>query len=191
MTANRAQSWADLVDRTVELWEVEPPLNFVDWMDNHFYLSGESSSSQGPWKTHSFQRGPSFAMTDLAVAIMIECKPSQVGATKRTTALIGYEAAHRHRNCISYNPTAEDSLDFSINHVGSMLRDCPTVSSKLLVPLEKQHSTNTHKRRIFKGATVWCRGGKTANAFQRLTADTVIIEDFDRFDDDIRGREKG
>ena len=83
---NVTQPWETLASNTAELWDSDPPQNFVDWMDSNFYLSGESSSSQGLWTTYPFQRGPSFAMTDLAVAIMIEMKPSQTGATKRQTA---------------------------------------------------------------------------------------------------------
>lgn len=161
--------------------------NVVDWMDDNFKLSAATSNNPGPWTTAAFQRGPTFSMAALHVRLHVEQKGSQVGATKRVTGVLGYDLAVRRRKCISWNPTLEDARDYSQSHFFSMLEDCKVVRAAMLVrDIYRRSVYNRLTRRMFRGAVIWFRTASTAQAFQRLTADTGVVDDFDRVPKEIQ-----
>lgn len=74
------------------------PLNFPDWMDTYFYLSGDSSAGGGQWRCYPYQRGLCLFMADLDITDLFIKKQAQIGATKIATGLALYSVTHRGRN---------------------------------------------------------------------------------------------
>ena len=160
----------------------------MDWMDSEMVLSEDSAAEAGPWTTYSSQRGPFFAMAALSMQIVAIIKGSQVGFTKGITGFVGYEASARNRSTLVYNPTADDSDEFSTTHFMAMVKAVAAVRAHLMVrEIDASHRNNTMMRKVFRRATVWLRGAQRSTSFQRYTADTVICEDFDRMPQVVMG----
>lgn len=181
-------SFREISAEVSTLWRPLPYQSFVDWMDENFYLSAESSATEGRWKTLPFQRGPTFAMADPRIKTYGEQKPAQKGASKRLTGYVGYAASRLRRNVIVYQPTKDDASDYANTQFLSMLKTCPAVAKTLRSSdPEKIDRDNTQKRRVFEGAIVYIRAGNTGTNFRRITGDDIIFDDLDGAAKSVRG----
>lgn len=168
-----------IVETVAPVWRAEPEQNFVDWMDEHFKLTSESSGVASDWVTRPFQRAMSFAMADLAVPLFVECKPAQVGATKRCVAYYGYTLRERQRKVCIWQPTQTDIDDFSEVQLASMIRECPRVREALIGDIDTPSRGNSKGRRQFRGATAYARTAGSARNFRGISLDDAILDDYD------------
>src|SRR5690606_31074061 len=69
-----------------------PKLNLVEWADTYRYLSPESSSIPGKWKTSNVEaaRGPMLAVTDPKVKKITVMGPTQLLKTELINNIVGY-----------------------------------------------------------------------------------------------------
>ena len=161
------------------------PQSSVDWADEHFYLSPESSSTQGPWTTLPYQRAILLTMTNDDVRNISMIKSARVGYTKLLCVATSYLIAHRRRNGVIYQPTDSDASDFVADEINTTLRDVPALGGLLMCDPDKLSRYNTTSKKTFAGAVLDIKGGKSARNYRRLTKDFVIYDELDGFDSDI------
>lgn len=164
------------------------PVQLADWADANFYMSPESSYAEGEWATIPFQRAPLNMMGNDEIEELDIEKSARIGYTKMLMAATAYGAAHRKRNQITYLPTDDAAARFMKEHVNPMIRDvCPVreIASWLG---KKNHPFNTLTDKTFDTRRkLWVLGGAAGKNFREKSADTVVMDELDGFDEDIDG----
>lgn len=165
----------------------EPPMTAVQWADEHFYMSSESSYHEGKWTTDPFQVAILNAMGNDLIAVVNFVKSARIGYTKLLMANIGYKLQHKRRNIVMWSPTDPDSEGISKRHVDGLVRDVPVI--KDLAPwFGKKHRDNTLDQKVFSNRkSLWIRGGKASRNYRELSADEAIYDELSNFDPDIDG----
>jgi phage terminase large subunit GpA-like protein len=173
---------------TNNIWIVEQPPPFPDWMEEHFVLTEESSAtgSAGPWKNRPSQRGLGHAMANLNIQTYIERAPAQVGKSKRLAGLYGYNVRELRRNVIIYQPTDPLAKTFSVTQIDGMLMSSPRVAEALLCDPAERHKYNSNKFKVFSGATAYVRGCSDNN-LRQITGDLAVVDDWDGCPRVVRG----
>lgn len=163
------------------------PTTLSDWADANFYMSAESSYVEGPWRTRPFQRVPLNLMGNDAVQELDILKSARVGYTKMIMASVGYQAEHKKRNQIIYQPTDTAAKEFMQDHVQPMIRDVSVVR-RLASWFGKRHPNNTKQHKTFDNRRqLWSLGGTSAKNYREKSVDTVYIDEIDGFEENVEG----
>ena len=120
---NRSRALRSLLNDVFEILHTPPPQNAVDWADEHYYLSPESSGRQQRWSTYPYQRAPLLTMTSDDIKWFNWIKSARVGYTKLLCIATAYFTVHRRRNGVIYQPTDTDAKDFVTDEINTALRD--------------------------------------------------------------------
>jgi len=163
------------------------PLTGSEWADRYFYLSPESSGIEGKWETLPYQKALLNWMCDDDIEEINLIKSARVGYTKCLLATIGYSIEHKRRNIALWQPTDGDAKDFVSDEVETMLRDVPVVGNLLKVPPGTKSKFSTVEKKVFVGAVLDIKGGKSGRNFRRMTKDVVMYDELDGFDVDVDG----
>ncbi len=165
----------------------DPPMTAVQWADEHFYMSSESSYHEGKWTTDPFQVAILNAMGNDLIAVVNFVKSARIGYTKLLLANIGYKLQHKRRNIVMWSPTDTDAKGISKRHVDGLVRDVPVI--KELAPwFGKKHRDNTIEAKTFSNRkSLWIRGGTASGNYRELSADETIYDELSNFDPDIEG----
>jgi phage terminase large subunit GpA-like protein len=171
----------------VEQYRVNVPLLGADWADEYFYLSPESSGIEGRWKCYPYQIALINWMTDDDIEEFNILKSRRVGYTKCLMAAIASEIKQKKRNVAVWQPTDGDAKDFTIDEIDTMLRDVPVLGEMLKCKVGAKSKYNTNDKKVFRGATLDIKGGKSARNYRRMTKDLAAYDEASAFDTDIDG----
>lgn len=163
------------------------PLLSSEWADQHFYLSAESSGVEGKWKSYPYQIGILNWMGSVDIQIFTWRKAARTGYTKCLLADTGYSVTHKKQNVAIWQPTDSDAQDFVSDEINTMIRDVPVVGKALVGKPDVKSSNNTNQKKVFIGAVLDIKGGKSPRSFRRMTKDKVIYDELAGFDSDIGG----
>ena len=162
-------------------------LSMSEWADKYFYLVAESSNLEGRWETLPYQRAIMNAIGGDEIRVVSWQKPARVGYTKIIVIAIGYNAEHKRRSQVVYQPTDTDARDFVKDEIDPAIRDVPVLRQVLLSDPEKKSQYNTRTKKNFIGSSLDIKGGKSARNFRRMTKDNVYYDELDGFDEDVEG----
>lgn len=174
----------ETVARGLEALKVPEPLTLTQWAAKHFYLSAESSQKTQKWRAYGYQVGIMDAMSNDDIEEVDFQKSARLGYTKCLLAMMGYTAQHRRRNQAVWQPTDDDSDDFTKTEVEPMLRDVRIMREVFPAAMAKSKA-NTLQQKKFLGSVLKLRGGKAAGNFRRLTIAVAILDELDGFDWEI------
>lgn len=183
--------WLSDLSRSIELGldalNKDPPQTAVEWADNNFYMSAESSYNEGKWTTEPFQVAILNSMGNDLISVVNFIKSARIGYTKLLMANIGYKIQHKRRNVIMWSPTDPDAESISKSHVIGMVRDVECIRD--LAPwLDKKHADNTLSQKVFANRrTLWILGGKASRNYREKSADEVIYDELSNFDASVEG----
>lgn len=163
------------------------PLIGSEWADQFFYLSPESSGTEGRWKCYPYQIAILNWMTSDDIEEVNFMKSRRVGYTKCLMAASGCLIEQKNRNIAVWQPTDGDAEDFVKDEVNSMLRDVPVLGKKLKCDPGAKSPHNTISKKCFHGSTLDIKGGKSAGNFRRMSKDVAIYDELSKFDLDIDG----
>jgi len=153
-------------------------------MADHFYLSAESSYTQGHWEAYPFQTAIADLMSHPEVEELTVMKSARIGYTKILLGAIGYFAQHKRRNQALWQPTDEDRDEFVKVELEPMLRDVPIM--QLVFPaFLRRNKDNTLLGKHFLGSMLHTRGGKAAKNYRRISVDVALLDELDGFDLDV------
>lgn len=161
------------------------PQTPVEWADEHFYLSSESSYQEGRWETLPFQVAILNSMGNDEIRTVNVIKSARVGYSKMLLAAAAYQVEHKRRNILFLVPTDGSASGFMKSQIETMIRDVPSVRE--LAPwYGSKHRDNTlDTKRFAHGKQLWCRGGAAAKNYRELSADTVIYDELAAFEPDV------
>lgn len=184
------QATADSLDlamrRTHDAFRVDLPQTAVEWADENFYLSAESSGTVGRWETLPFQRAILNAMGSPDIQRVTVYKSARVGFTKMMIAAIGYFAVKKKRSVALWQPTDGDRNEFVKDEIDTAIRDVPAWRNAFPA-FGKKSSENTIERKAFLGSTLWLKGATSAKNFRRITPDVVALDEIDAMPLDVDG----
>ena len=163
------------------------PLSGSDWANQNFYLSPESSGTEGRWTCYPYQVAWLNWMTSDDIEEVNFQKSRRVGYTKCLMAAMGCMVEQKNRNVAIWHPTDGDAKDFVTDEIDTLLRDVPSLGRKLKCDVGAKSKHNTIEKKSFQGATLDVKGGKSARNFRRMTKDVAIYDETDGFDTDIDG----
>jgi len=160
-------------------------MTLVEWADENFYLSSESSYMEGRWETLPFQEAIMNAMGHDDIIYVNLIKSARVGYSQMLRAMLGYFTEHKSRNQLLYQPTDGAAAGFMKAHVETMIRDVPVV--KAMAPwIGKKHRDNTlDTKRFINGKQLWVFGGTAAKNYREKSVDVVSYDELAAFDQDI------
>lgn len=179
------KSLVEAVRRGLKTLEVDPPMTAVEWADEYFYMSSESSYGEGKWTTEFFQVALLNAMGNDLIHELNLPKSARIGYTKMLMANIAYKLKHKKRSICMWSPTDDDAKGIMKKHVDPMIRDVPVI--KAMAPwFGKKHKDNTEDQKTFENRKVlWWLGGKAAGNYREKSPDEVGYDELSSFDADI------
>lgn len=182
-----AQEIMQAVSLGVVACRVEIPLRGAEWADRYFYLSPESSGTEGRWRCYPYQIGLLNWMTSDDIEEVNVMKSRRVGYTKMLLAAAACLIHQKRRNVVTWQPADGDAADFVRDEVDTALRDVPVLGAMLRSDPESKSKYNTIEKKVFVGATWDIKGGKSARNFRRMSKDVAIYDELSAFDADIEG----
>ncbi|MGY6214973.1 phage terminase large subunit family protein [Methylolobus aquaticus] len=170
----------------LEPLRVEAPVTLSGWAARHFYLSAESSYTEGRFVAYPFQVAIMDCMGHDDIVEIDFMKSARVGYTKMVLAAVGYFAEHKKRNQALWQPSDADRDEFTKVELEPMLRDVP-IMEKIFPAFLARHKDNTLKAKKFLTGMLHLRGGTAAKNYRRISVDVCILDELDGFDQDIEG----
>lgn len=161
------------------------PQTPVEWADENFYLSSESSYQEGRWETLPFQVAMLNAMGNDEIRTVNVIKSARVGYSKMLIAASAYQIEHKRRNILILLPTDGAAQGFMKSQVETMIRDVPSVYE--LAPwYGKKHRDNTlDTKRFSHSKQLWCLGGAAAKNYREKSVDTIVYDELAAFEPDV------
>ena len=175
------------IDHVFNNFKTKTPLTGAAWADQNFYLSSESSGTEGRWESYPYQIGPLNWMTSDDIEELNFQKSRRVGYTKCLVAAIACGIEQKNRNAVIWQPTDGDAKNFTMDEVNPVLRDVSVLGEKLKCKPGAKSPYNTVDKKVFNGAILDIKGGKSATNFRRMTKDTGAYDELSAFDLDIDG----
>ena len=164
-----------------------PPITGVQWADENFYMSSESSYIEGAWKTAPSQIAILNSMCNDDIKEVNWLKSARVGYTKLVCIAIGYFIEHKKRNVGVWQPDDGARDGFSKKHIDPMLRDVGVLRS-LFPWLNKKSKQNTIENKSFSnGRELFLLGGKASKNYREKSLDVSIYDELSKFDRDVEG----
>ncbi|MBE0454853.1 MAG: phage terminase large subunit family protein [Roseovarius sp.] len=162
-------------------------LTVSQWADRHRWLSSKQSGERGRWKT---ARNPMLreimdcfsafsSVRDLTVM-----KSSQVGVTEAIVNALGYTIDRDPSPVMVFMPTIESRDTWKIQKLNPLLTETDQIRS-ILGGLRARDSANRQDAIDFPGGILFLSGGNSPNSYAQKSARRVIMDDLDRFAEEI------
>ena len=181
-----------MAKKAAKLWRLPPKLSPVEWCDQHFYLSPESSGTEAPWKTLPNQRAILNCFGGDYCRDITVLKCARVGYTKMLVGAAAYLISYKRRTGAIWQPVDGDATEFKKDEINPALRDVSPLREAMLARDPEQKSKhNTEDRIAFDGAILYVRGAKAAKNFRRLTLDFAMLDEYSAWQPDIDGEGAG
>lgn len=151
---------------------MKPPesLTVSQWAEKNRRLSSETAAEPGRWrnKRTPYLREMMDAFTDPKVRRVIMVAASQVGKSEFINNCIGYIIDQDPGSILFVQPTTIDAKDYSKLRIAPMIRDCPTLSTKVAAP-KSRDSGNTVLQKTYPGGILTlCSSTERKAAGRRL-----------------------
>ena len=160
----------------------KPPekLSLSDWADKYAYLSAESSSEAGRWRTLPYQKAIMDAVTDPDIEQIVVMKSARVGYSKILNHVIGYHIHMDACNMMIVQPTIEDAAGYSKEEIACMIRDTKCLQGLISDPKAKD-GQNTILQKNFPGGTLSLVGANSPRGFRRVSRRIVLFDEVDGY----------
>lgn len=163
----------------LDLFALPPVLTVAEWADQFRYLSSESSSKRGKWKSLPFQIKPMEDVTAPDVRCLVLMWASQItGKTEIVNNSIGRFIDLDPCPILVLQPTVEMAEAWSKERLAPMLRDTPRLRGRIR-DAKSRDSNNTILHKAFPGGHLSIVG---ANAPAGLAARPIRILACDEVD---------
>lgn len=185
LEAITARKTIQAVNHALSVMRKPIPQTVTEWANENFYLSSESSYTEGRWETMPFQVAILNAMGNDDIQTLDVIKSARVGYTKMVLAAQAYFVEHKKRNQMLFQPTDQAATEFMKEHFEPMIRDVPKL--KVLAPwYGTKHRDSTKDRKLFSNQKqVHIKGGASAKNYREKSVDVVIFDELSGFDSNI------
>jgi phage terminase large subunit GpA-like protein len=162
----------------------QPPedLTVSEWADAKRQLSPESSAEPGPWRTSRapYLKEPMDCFNDPKVTRIVMVASSQVGKSELELNIIGYIIDQDPGSILFVHPTNVDAREFSKMRIAPMIRDTPTLATKVSDP-KSRDSGNTILQKTFPGGILTLCGSTEAHALASKPIRYLLGDERDRW----------
>ena len=163
---------------------MKPPENLTvsEWAEKHRRLSSETAAEPGRWRNTRtpYLREPMDAFTDPRIRRVVMVAASQVGKSEFINNTIGYIVDQDPGSVLFVHPTTIDAKDYSKLRIAPMVRDCPTLSTKVVAP-KSRSSGNTVLQKTYPGGILTLCGSTEAHALASKPIRYVFGDERDRW----------
>lgn len=162
-------------------------LTVSEWADRHRVLSSKQSGESGRWRT---SRNPILReimdcfSAHSKVRDVVVMKSSQVGVTEAVVNVLGYTMQHAPCPAMVLMPTIEARDTWKAQKLNPLLQETPAVRD-LLGGLKSRDSANRLDLIDFPGGVLFLSGGNSANSYAQKSVRIIILDDLDRFPEEI------
>jgi phage terminase large subunit GpA-like protein len=163
-------------------------LNLVEWADKYRFLSPESSSMPGKWRTSMVEaaRGPMLAVTDPSVKRISVMACTQFMKTELMINTIGYFVHQDPSPIIVMQPTGSLAETFSKDRIDKMIRDTP-VLKELIADKKSRDSGNTIGHKQFVGGHLTIIGSNSPSELASRPVRITLRDEIDKYEDNKEG----
>lgn len=185
MTAKRKVEYKRtlrLFKRLLGAYATPPEMTVSQWADAYRVLSPEASAERGRWRTDRapYQREILDAVGDARVERVVVKSSAQVGKTEILLNAIGYYMDYDPAPMLYIQPTEDMAEAFSKDRLAPMLRDCPTLSGKVLDTGGKRKG-NTTFHKSFPGGHITMIGANAPSKLASRPIRVLLLDEVDRF----------
>lgn len=171
----------------------DPVMDLVEWADTFLYLPKESASEYGKYRSSRtpFVIEPlkELSMTSKTSKVIVE-KPSQQAATTMGLIMILGIIDMWGGPIQIFFPTERLGTSFSKKRLDPTIRDTKRLQGKIKEKQSKD-SSDTILEKIFPGGSLKIVGANSGASFRSETVKYLILDDFDDYEANIGGAEKG
>ncbi|MEI2466645.1 phage terminase large subunit family protein [Niallia taxi] len=159
-----------------------PDLTVSEWADMYRRLSSESSAEPGQWRTSRapYQKEILDAVNDPELEKIIIMASAQVGKTELLLNAIGYHIDYDPAHILLVQPTVDLAKAFSKERLSPMLRDSPTLKSKVS-DVKSRDSGNTTLQKTFPGGYIALGGANAPSGLASRPIRILLADEVDRF----------
>jgi phage terminase large subunit GpA-like protein len=171
-----------LVESRKTALKPSPRLNLVEWADTYRYLSPESSSIPGKWKTSNVEaaRGPMLAVTEPRVQTITVMGPTQLLKTELINNIVGYFIHQDPAPIIVMQPTGKLAEAWSKDRLDKMLRDTPALANTVK-DKKSRDSDNTILHKSFPGGHVTIVGSNSPSDLAARPVRIALCDEVDKY----------
>lgn len=171
-----------MLRRLFEIYTPPPRLNCREWADEFRFLSKESSSLGGKYRSAiaPYQREPMESVTDPTVQSTCLMWASQVGKTEVINNIVGYFIDADPSPILVVQPTVEFAESWSKERLVPMIRDCPCFAGKVKDPRSRD-SGNTLLHKTFPGGNIAICGANAPAGLAGRPRRVVLLDEVDRY----------
>ncbi len=173
-----------LLQSRIKILRPRPKLNLVEWADKYRYLSSESSSLPGRWKTDRVEvaRGPMLVVTDPNVKRITIMGPTQLMKSSLLENIIGYYAHQDPSPILLAQPTATLAEAFGKDRIDKMFRDSPVLTG-LIAEKKSRDSGNTLTYKAFPGGYLALVGSNSPTDLSSRPIRIALMDEVDKYPD--------
>ncbi|MCD8052248.1 MAG: phage terminase large subunit family protein [Clostridiales bacterium] len=172
----------ELFQKVFKKLEPPPDITLSQWADKYRYLSSESASEPGRWRTDRapYQREPMNAITDPHNRKIILMWASQLGKTDSAILnTVGYFMHYDPAPIMILQPTVEMAETVSKNRLSPMLRDTPVLAE--LARNKSRDKANTIQEKQFPGGYITLQGANSPAALASRPIRILCADEIDRY----------
>jgi len=175
-----------IIDYGINVLKPKPKLTGSEWAEEYFFLSAESSSAPGKWKTRPWQKEILDAMTDNKTPIVVFKKPTRVGYTKMLGIAAAYYIHQRPSVQLHYQPNADEAKGFAEDEFEPMVRDNKVISDLIETPnMRGRIKKEKTVKKLYPGGYAEFLGAESDRNFNRRTARVVSGDELDTWKKEV------
>ena len=161
-----------------------PPrdLTISQWADKYRYLSPESASEPGKWKTLPFQRTIMDSISDRSIHRTVVKACTQLIKTEAILNSIGYFVHQDPGPILVLQPRDADAKAFSKERIAPMIRDTPVLRG-LFMESKGRNSNNTIEEKMFPGGMLAITSAGSAPNLARRAIRFLFCDEVDKYPD--------
>jgi phage terminase large subunit GpA-like protein len=165
-----------------EVWKPPPRLSVSAWADAERFLSAESSSEPGRWRTHraEYQRAILDAFSDPALENVVVQSSAQVGKTEILNNVVGYFIDQDPSPMQVVYPDIKMAEAWSKDRFTPMARDTPALRGKI-ADAKSRSAENRILHKRFAGGHLTISGSNAPASLASRPIRIVLCDECDRF----------
>lgn len=165
-----------------------PKIDLVTWADTYRFLSPESSSQPGRFRTSEVEagRGPMLAVTDPSVKKITILACTQLMKTELINNVVGYFIHQDPSPIIVMQPTVSLAKTWSKDRLAPMIRDTP-VLNELVKTKKSRDSGNTLQHKSFPGGHITVIGSNSPSELASRPVRVTLRDEIDKYEDNVEG----
>lgn len=160
----------------------KPKLSLVDWADEFRFLSKESSSQAGRWKTSTVEaaRGPMLAFTDPKVKKLSVMGCTQLLKTELLNNIIGYVIHQDPGPILLIQPTIKLAESWMEERFDPIVRDTPVIKD-LVADKKSRDAGNTKDKKMFQGGYLAAIGANSPTDLASRPIKILLCDEIDKY----------